>query len=385
MNVLQFIVWDPNPELFSLFGIDVRWYGLLFALGFLLGQQIMFYIYKQEGKPAEDVETLTILMAIATVIGARLGHVFFYEPEKYLSDPIEILNIRGGGLASHGAAIGILATIWLFVNYLIRFHKGKFEVKKRKRPGQSYLWVVDRVVIITAFIGTLIRIGNFMNSEIVGEPTGSDYGVVYGHWLEDAAKYYSQGAITEAETYPEEGTQWQEQIENPVRLELEFQRGTDTTQAAFFIENTLKRTLVEGPRSERFFTQEATAPLPYTLQQRSGIVSASVIVNGLPRHPTQLYEASSYLLIFLLLYLIWYRYKQHTPEGLLFGIFLITLFGFRIIWEFLKENQVAFEEGMALNMGQWLSIPLVLAGVFILFYSLRKKPKKEQELTNSSH
>ena len=380
MEVLQFIVWDPDPELFTVFGIDVRWYGLLFALGFLIGQQIMFYLYRQEGKPEQDVETLTVFMVLAVIIGARLGHVFFYEPEKYLSDPIEILNIRGGGLASHGAAIGILTALYLYVNYLIRFHKGKLEVKRRKRPGQSYLWVVDKVVIVTAFIGALIRIGNFMNSEIVGEPSGSDYGVVYGHWLEDVSKYYSQGAVTSAETHPEEGQQWKEKFNAPVRLELEFQRGTDSVQAATFIQTSLKQALTNGPRAERFFDHPAGEPLPYTLQQRSGIITASVITNGLPRHPTQLYEAASYLLIFLVLFLIWSRRKQDTPEGLLFGVFLITLWSFRFIWEFMKENQVEFEEGMALNMGQWLSIPLILAGFVILFYSLRKKPEKEKEV-----
>lgn len=385
MDLLHFIVWDPDPEIFSILGIDVRWYGLLFALGFLIGQQIMFYMYRQEGKPAQDVETLTIFMVIATIIGARLGHVFFYEPDKYLSDPLEILNIRGGGLASHGAAIGILTALYLYVNYLIRFHKGKFEAKKRKRPGQSYLWVVDKVVIVTAFIGALIRIGNFMNSEIVGEPTGSNYGVVYGHWLEDAAKYYSKGAVTSAETYPVDGAEWQGGYDAPVRLELEFQRGSDTTQIVYFINNTLKSSLIDGPRGERFFSQSAHEPLPYTLQQRSGIVTAHVFVNGIPRHPTQLYEAFSYLLSFLILFLVWYRYKERTPEGLLFGLFLILVFGFRIVWEFMKENQVAFEEGMALNMGQWLSIPLVLTGVIILIYSLRNQPKEQESTTAVNH
>lgn len=378
MDVLNFIVWDPDPELFSVFGISVRWYGLLFALGFLLGQQIMFFMYRKEGKPVQDVETLTIFMVVATIVGARLGHVFFYEPDKYLSDPIEILNIRGGGLASHGAAIGILTAIYLYVNYLIRFHNGKPEVKKRKRPGQSYMWVVDKVVIVTAFIGTLIRIGNFMNSEIVGEPTGTEYGVVYGHWLEDAAKYYGRGAVTSAETYKAKSSGLVESYEAPVRLELEFQRGVDTTQASAFIQNSLKTALVNGPRAERFFDQPADAPIPYNLYQRSGIVTAEVFVNGIPRHPTQLYEATSYLFIFFLLYLIWYRKKENTPEGLLFGVFLITLWSFRFLWEFLKEEQVAFEEGMTLNMGQWLSIPLILAGVVILVYSLRKKSTHKQ-------
>ncbi|EMR03054.1 prolipoprotein diacylglyceryl transferase [Cesiribacter andamanensis] len=378
MELLHFIVWDPDPSIFSIFGLDVRWYGLMFAVGFLIGQQIMFYLYRQEGKPAQDVETLTIFMVVATIIGARLGHVFFYEPDKYLSDPIQILNIRGGGLASHGAAIGILTALFLYVNYLIRFHKGKFEVKKRKRPGQSYLWVVDKVVIVTAFIGALIRIGNFMNSEIVGMPTQTpEYGVVFGHWLEESIVRNSQGQIVSAEASAEESGRWNERFEAPVLLELEFRKGIDTAAAAQYIRSDIQQMVRYQSRGEAFFTDPGPEPLPYSLQQRSGVVSARVVANGVPRHPTQLYEAASYLFIFFLLFAIWSRYKGRAPEGLLFGIFLVTLFGFRFIWEFMKENQVAFEEGMVLNMGQWLSIPLVLAGVYFILQSLRRKRSEE--------
>jgi phosphatidylglycerol---prolipoprotein diacylglyceryl transferase len=380
MDLLHFIVWDPDPSLFTIFGLDIRWYGLMFALGFLIGQQIMFYMYRQEGKPAQDVETLTIIMVVATIIGARLGHVFFYEPDKYLSDPIQILNIRGGGLASHGAAISVLLGIYIFVNYLIRIHKGKFEAKKRKRPGQSYLWVVDKVVIVTAFIGVLIRIGNFMNSEIVGKPTETpEYGVVFGHWLEEAIVRNSQGQILSAEASADESGRWSNRFDAPVSLDLEFRKGIDTAAAAAFIRRDITQMVWRQSQGEAFFRDPGPDPLPYSIQQRSGVVTARVVVDGVPRHPTQLYEASSYLLIFFLLFGIWYRHKGRTPEGLLFGIFLVTLFGFRFIWEFMKENQVAFEEDMALNMGQWLSIPLILAGVFFIIYSLRQRNTAEPE------
>lgn len=166
--MFEFIPWNVSPEIFSveLFGFHFapRWYGLLFALGFLIGQQIMFHIYRKEGKPESDVETLTIYMVLATVIGARLGHCLFYEPEVYLSDPIKILKIWEGGLASHGATIGILFGLFLY---------------SRKKKDQPYLWVVDRIVITVALAGMMIRLGNLMNSEIYGHVTDLPWGFVF--------------------------------------------------------------------------------------------------------------------------------------------------------------------------------------------------------------
>ena len=116
MPLLNYIVWDPNKEIFRIPFNDhpIVWYGLLFAMGFIIGQQIMFYIFKSEGKPKQDVETLTLYMVIATVIGARLGHCWFYDPIFYLQNPLDLLKVWEGGLASHGAAIGILTGIYVY-------------------------------------------------------------------------------------------------------------------------------------------------------------------------------------------------------------------------------------------------------------------------------
>ena len=117
MQLLNYIIWSPNPEIFpNIDWIEVRWYGLLFAAGFIISQQLMYHIFKVEGKPHKDVDSLTLWMIIATIIGARLGHVIFYEPMRYLQDPMSILKTWEGGLASHGAAIGILAAIYLYAN-----------------------------------------------------------------------------------------------------------------------------------------------------------------------------------------------------------------------------------------------------------------------------
>ena len=167
--LLSFIVWDLSPTVFE--GFDrLRWYSLLFALGFIISQQIMVYFFKKEGKDPALVDQLTIYMVLATIIGARLGHVLFYEPAKYLSNPIDILKIWEGGLASHGAAISLPIALWIF---------------SRRNQGMRYLWVVDRIVIVVALTGALIRMGNLMNSEIGGKDTNSDTGIVYARDAEE--------------------------------------------------------------------------------------------------------------------------------------------------------------------------------------------------------
>ena len=185
MEILGYILWSPVPEIFPNldWGIigNIRWYGLLFAMAFIIGQQIMYYIFRVEGKPGRDIETITIFVVVGTIIGARLGHVFFYEPMRFLADPIEIFMIQKGGLASHGAAIGIITSIYVYSNYYIRigFSKPFFTVKRKKRQGQSFLWVIDRIVIVVAVGGCFIRMGNFLNSEIIGKPSNSNMAVFF--------------------------------------------------------------------------------------------------------------------------------------------------------------------------------------------------------------
>jgi phosphatidylglycerol:prolipoprotein diacylglycerol transferase len=264
---LDFIHWAPDPEIFRIGSVAIRWYGLLFALSFVFGYLILMRIFKKEEIPVKVLDTLTTYMVIATVVGARLGHCFFYEPGYYLHHPLKIFAVWEGGLASHGAAIGIITGMLLFSYY-------------QKRP---FLWVIDRIVIVVALSGFLIRTGNLMNSEIFGHQTSLPWG---------------------------------------------------------------------------FFFERASDP-------------AESLV---PRHPTQIYEGLSYLAIFLFLW--WYYYhKQGKPApGFLFGMFLILVFGMRFLIEFLKEPQVGFEQNMALNMGQLLSIPFILAGILFVYLARRKAP-----------
>jgi prolipoprotein diacylglyceryl transferase len=262
------ITWDVNPEIFSLGPISIRWYGLLFAASFLVGFQIMTKIFTDEKKSQKDLNDLLWYMIIGTIAGARLGHCLFYNPGYYLSNPLEIFMTWKGGLASHGAAIGIVTAIYLY---------------SKKKVGQSFLWVMDRVVITVALAGFFIRTGNLMNSEIIGKVT-------------------------------------------------------------------------DVPWAFKFVNAYVSDPM-------------------MPRHPAQLYEALSYLIIFFLLFYIYKQFRKKIKEGMIFGLFLVLIFVARFIIEFFKENQSAFESGMILNMGQLLSIPLILWGLYLIFINNKKTSK----------
>lgn len=173
--ILNYITWNVNPVAFSVGPLEVRWYGICWALGFLLGYILMEKVYKKEKMPQWAMDSLLIYMLVSTVIGARLGHCLFYEPEYYLSRPLEMFKIWEGGLASHGGAIGILIGLWLYVR---SFNKSTKKAKG-ERTRISYLWLLDRIVIPVCLVGSLIRVGNVMNHEIYGTPTSLPWGFVF--------------------------------------------------------------------------------------------------------------------------------------------------------------------------------------------------------------
>lgn len=161
--IINFIQWNVSPEIFHIGGLSIRWYGLLFAMGFYVGYLIMERFFKKEGVPTAILDKLAMYMIISTVIGARLGHCLFYDFSSIKENPIEILYIWHGGLASHGAAIGILFALFLFA----------------RKTKISYWWVLDRIVIVTALAGLFIRTGNLMNSEIYGHATNLPWGFIF--------------------------------------------------------------------------------------------------------------------------------------------------------------------------------------------------------------
>ena len=360
-QLFNFIVWNASPEIFSLGLFSLRWYGLLFATGFLVGQQILIRIYKGEGKTEKHVETLTVYMVLATIIGARLGHCLFYQPEIYLKNPLEILYIWEGGLASHGAAAGILIAIYIY---------------SRKQTDQSYLYVLDRMVITIALAGCLIRLGNLMNSEIYGKQTDASIGFVYvrGAQTEIGERFSSFVSDVKISDKHNDtilaGRKYR-------LLDLSF-RSLDKYNERQFLEN-FSRSEIEDhlhygqhpDLRENILVPEGN--LPFSIDESKGHFEGHFQIIGIPRHPTQIYEALLALLLFVFLLYEYKRYKEKLPEGRIFGLFVVILFTFRVFVEYLKAPQVEFENQLFLNMGQLLSIPLIIAGLFVLIRSYRTK------------
>ena len=301
--LLNYITWDVDPVLFSLGPLQVRWYGLLWALGFLIGYFVMRGIYRREKMTDDSLDKLLVYMLLSTVIGARLGHCLFYEPKEYLANPISMLYIWEGGLASHGGAIGILVGLWLYVRSYNKSKKEKDNLQKI-----NYIWILDRIVVAVCLVGALIRVGNVMNHEIYGTPTSLPWGFV-------------------------------------------FMRGAEQFCGTF--DN-------------------------YT--QCTSWASCCPPSEWLPCHPTGLYEA--FFCLVAMGILLWMYYKRdlgHKQPGLMFGTFLIIIFGSRILIEFLKNVQVAFEENMTFDMGQWLSVPFVVIGIVMIVWSFAQRKKAESQ------
>ena len=380
MGILMgYIIWSPIPEIFPNldWGIigNIRWYGLLFAVAFIIGQQIIAFIFKVEGKPERDLETLLIYIILGTIVGARLGHVFFYEPARFLANPIEIFMIQKGGLASHGAAIGIILSIWIYSNYYVRigWSKPAFVCRKKKRKGQSFLWVIDRIVIVVALGGFFIRMGNFINSEIIGKPYEGKTAVFFAR---DVIDYFEHDPNID-EVKIEKDTKATDRSD-PIRIILKF-KNNDYKEDPIrnYLEQNVKGVLTNYESVAMHIKEDADKPLDYTLSTNpDGSYTAAIATSAIPRHPTQIYEALTSLLIAGLLYWMWSLKKVATPQGRLFGLFLVILFGLRFFHELFKENQVDFESNIPLNMGQWLSIPLILIGLFVFMRSFSEDAPK---------
>lgn len=262
--MLTAIRWNASPEIFDLEFIAPRWYGMMFAIGFWLGLRIINKMWVSEKENIKWIDSLFMYVFVATIVGARLGHVFFYQWDYYSQHLFEIVMVWKGGLASHGGTLGIIIAIWMYSR------------KVTKRP---MIWTLDRLAVPVALVAMLIRIGNLMNSEIYGVVTDLPWGFIF---------------------------------------------------------------------------------------ERNGEIH--------PKHPTQLYEASAYLITFITLWFLFFSKKKNfrNREGFLLGVFFIGIFLSRFLIEFVKEDQVSFENGMTLNMGQLLSIPFVIAGVTLIIRALKR-------------
>ncbi len=263
-----YVTWDISPEIFEGF-LWFRWYGLCWVVGILLAFQITRSIYRVEGVPVATLDKLTTYVLLGVIIGARLGHVLFYDPWYYLNNPIEVLPIRISptfqftglaGLASHGGILGALIALYLY----------------SRRFQENFLLTLDRLIVGGALLGCFIRVGNLINSEIIGTPSQLPWAFIFSR------------------------------------------------------------------------------------------------IDQTPRHPAQLYEALFYLILSVLLFLVWQSGKVRQCRGFLSGLGIFLIFLQRFLIEFLKENQVLFEENLTLNMGQMLSIPLIIGGVVLMIWSRRK-------------
>jgi prolipoprotein diacylglyceryl transferase len=301
-TILSSIIWNASPEIVSIGPITLRWYGLLFAAGFLIGLYIVRAMFRAEKAPEEWLDKVFIYMVVGAIVGARLGHVFFYDWGYYSQHLREIPAVWKGGLASHGGAIGIIIMLWIF------------SVRDAKR---SVLWILDKVVVPTALAGCFIRLGNLMNSEIVGHPTTSAFGFKFPR---------------------HEDSLWESCQECIARVGQQCLEVLQTPRGAYCVD---------------------IAQVPV-------------------RHPVQLYESLSYLLIFIFLFWVYWRTRAKDKRGMLFGLFLILIWGARFVLEFFKTSQGGFESafGNVLSTGQLLSIPFVLLG---LYYVLRPMPSNAQK------
>lgn len=363
---MPFIIWDVQPEIVPDSFLPLRWYGLLFAAAFLFGQYFITKIFQAEGKSEKDVDALTYYMIGATIIGARLGHCLFYQPEIYLKDPISILKVWEGGLASHGATVGIIFAMWLY---------------SRKRPDQSWLWILDRIVIVVALGGMFIRTGNLMNSEILGKPGNYPWSMVFVEPFQKIMKA-NQGEIIEQMAFSKSlaaDTTIDGKIYAPIHLDLVFVRDQmpGTSEQALIHSSIPSMVKASNGEEEQLYFNPGLAQVKSGFDEK-GRKTLQVRMFGLLRHPAMIYEAISCFILFVLMYQYWKRNVGRVPEGRIFSVFVIVLFTLRFFYEFLKENQVAFESGLTFNMGQNLSIPLVLVGFYILGRSFRKQEEAPQ-------
>ncbi|MGL5938582.1 MAG: prolipoprotein diacylglyceryl transferase [Phocaeicola sp.] len=259
------IVWDVDPILLKLGSLELRWYGLMWGLGFILAYELVSRLFKKEGYPEAWADKLFIWSLVSTVLGARLGHCLFYEWDYYSQNLAEILMIHKGGLASHGGVFAIITALMLY---------SKLVTKK------SVWWLFDRMIPAVAAVCFCIRFGNLMNSEIFGYPTTLPWG-------------------------------------------FEFVRSHEW---------------------QKLYAGQAC-------------------------HPTQIYEMIYCAVAFVVSWVMYHKFSLQKHIGLITGVSLLIFFGSRFALEFMKNPQVAEEIGMTINIGQWLSVPLILLGLYLIFTS----------------
>lgn len=300
------MIWNPSGGI-DLGFINLRFYSLMFVVAFGLGWYIMKAIYEREGESLEKLDKLFLYTVLATLVGARLGHVFFYDWDYFQNHLAEILlpiketsegwKFTGfAGLASHGAAISIIIVMWYYSKKIIQ---------------KPITWILDRIVIPVSLGAIFVRLGNFFNSEIIGKPT-------------------SESSF----------------------LATKFIRGEDNLNSYAVTK------LTQIPDVNKAYEAIETNP------------QFTETLNAIPfRYPAQLYEAIGYVFVFAILFYLYWKTEARNKQGFLFGVFLVLLWTVRFLVEYVKESQGGFEENpifSALSTGQWLSIPFIIAGIYFI-------------------
>lgn len=381
--LLSYIIWNGNPIIFSTDRFSMRWYGVLFSMGFLLAPFIGRYIFEKENKPVKELDRIILYIMISTMVGARLGHVLFYEPYLFLSNPLRVfLPIKFNpfkiigfqGLSSHGATIGIVIALYLCINHRFDFNLYPFRfrfIKNVNKPS-SFLWITTPAVIIIALAGGFIRVGNFMNSEIWGKPTNSNFGVLFARNITNEL-YESFPFIKDvsfSKVKPVNG----EPLDKAINCIITTKRlNVNNDQVDNFTKGALRSLFYSSESVNQHIKVDFDA-YPCSVSSNKGEYTITVKGVAIARHPSQLYEAFSCFILFFILLLIWKNSIGKLGDGEISGIFLMYVFGLRFFYEFFKETSY-FAPNMSLNIAHILSIPMFLLGLtfFISGYKNRKR------------
>jgi prolipoprotein diacylglyceryl transferase len=361
-------LWQPEIYIVQNEFLSIRWYSLLFVMGFVLGRFIVVRSYRLENGYDHTVDLQMFYMVAGTLLGARMGHVFFYEPHLLQNNFWELFFFWKSGLASHGTAFGILLGM-VFYSFQGKFERNRFRIRDRLRRGYDYFQVMDRLIIVVALGCALIRVGNFVNSEIIGKPTQKNYGILFTKPVEEHIK--SQLPFVQEVVFKETG-RYYETGKPKLKTHIIFEREAYKEER---IRNSIKKRLgfllpIKMGQYSHIMNPMGTK-VEHVFSRTSDHFELQMETVGVYRHPTQLYESLTYLLIGILVYLIWNKHRIHLRPGSLLGFFLMTAFGGRFLLESLKENQVGFEANLDFNLGQILSIPLFIFGIYVFLRNLK--------------
>lgn len=330
IDFIASVNWSANPIAFSIFGRPIAWYGILWATGVALTAYVVYRMFKHEKFPEDWFDSFFMHVVVALIIGARLGHCLFYDPVEYLSNPIDLIKVWEGGLSSHGGAIGMLIGVCIF------------SLKKTQKKAN---W---KLIIGASIIGAII--GGIIHALIPSpeDISSLDYNnLLYGRIIMGLCIGLCISLIINS---------------SPMCIKMLDRLIVGVCIGATFIR-------LGNLMNSEIYGGHTTLPWGFNFLKDPAWHAAG----ALPSHPTQLYEALTYFSLFILTMFLYWRTSAKEKTGLLLGLTLIGIFGSRILIETIKNVQVAFEENMILNLGQILSIPFVLWGIWLVWHALKQK------------